>query len=125
MVRNVKLELFFQDAPQALPLYLQFATKVLALYPKTIIKIQKTQIAFSSKRSFALVWLPPHKVKGRPKTYIIVSLILPYRLEFARVVEAVEPYPNRWIHHLIVANPDDLDEMLLQWIKQAHDFAVR
>jgi len=61
---------------------------------------------------------------GRPAVYIIVSFGLPSRIVSPRVVEAVEPYPNRWTHHVIVAAPEDVDEQLMDWIDLSYHFSL-
>lgn len=120
---HTKTEEFFQAMPQAFPLYQAFEEKLLAQHPDILIKVQKTQISFIKKRAFAYVWLPVQKKKNRPANYLIVSFGLSYRVDSPRIVEAVEPYPNRWTHHLIIQNSDEIDSQLLVWIKKAYDFA--
>jgi hypothetical protein len=116
--------LFFDKTPQALPLYMLFAEKVCAEYPSVQIKVQKSQIAFSNKHNFAFVWLPIRKMKNRPDIYIVVSFGLPYRVDSPRIIQAIEPYPNRWTHHAIIKNQNEIDTELMDWIKEAHDFAA-
>lgn len=122
---DTETHLFFDKTPQALPLYKVFVEKVLAEYPDVHIKIQKSQISFSNKHQFAFVWLPIRKMKNRPDIYIIVSFGLTYRLGSPRIVEATEPYPNRWTHHLIIQNRSEVDTELMSWIKEAYDFALK
>ena len=122
---DIKMGSFFDKIPQASPLYKMFAEKVLAEYPDVQIKIQKSQISFSNKHQFAFIWLPIRKIKNRPDIYIIVSFGLSYRLDSPRIVEATEPYPNRWIHHLIIQTRSEVDTELMNWIKEAYDFAVK
>ena len=119
------VDLFFDRMPQALPLYQSLAEKVLAEYPDAQIKVQKSQIAFYDKHNFAFVWLPIRKVKNRPEIYIIVSFVLSYRLDSPRIIESTEPYPNRWTHHVIVQDQNEIDTELMDWMKEAHDFAVK
>lgn len=114
----------FSKAPQAEPLYTVFAKKILAEFPDTKIKFQKTQISFFNRHQFAFVWLPIRKMKNRPDIYIIVSFGLSYRLDSPRIVEATEPYPNRWTHHLIIQNASEVDAELMNWIREAHNFAL-
>lgn len=114
---------FFDQVPQALPLYRLFAEKVLAEYPDVQIKIQKSQICFSNKHQFAFVWLPLRRMKNRPEIYILVSFGLSYRIDSPRILEATEPYPNRWMHHLLIQSPSEVDQELMDWIKEAYDFA--
>ena len=94
--------LFFNSRPQALPLYECFEQKLLSELGSANIKVQKTQIAFSNKHNFAFVsFLPVRKAKERPKTYIVITFGLGRRVESPRIDAAVEPYPNRWTHHVI------------------------
>ena len=66
---------------------------------------------------------PYCKVKGRPEVYLIITFGLPCRLDSPRIAEAVEPYPSRWTHHVIVEKPADIDRQLLGWIDMAYEFA--
>ena len=36
---------------------------------------------------------------------------------------AVEPYPGRWTHHILVRTPEEIDGELLAWIDEAYAFA--
>lgn len=36
---------------------------------------------------------------------------------------ATEPYPNRWTHHILISDTEEIDEELLGWIKEAADFS--
>ena len=116
--------LFFNSRPQALPLYECFEQKLLSELGSANIKVQKTQIAFSNKHYFAFVsFLPVRKAKERPETYIVITFGLGRRVESPRIDAAVEPYPNRWTHHVIVESPEDIDGTLLGWIHEAYLFS--
>ena len=43
--------------------------------------------------------------------------------ESERVAAKTEPYPGRWTLHIVVSRPEELDEELLSWIREAYDFA--
>lgn len=101
---------FFNKMPQALLLYLTFKERVRTKYPEVKIKILETQISILNKHVFAYVWLPIRKIKNRPDVYIVVSFGLPYRVDSSRIVQSTEPYPNRWTHHVII---QDTNEMLV------------
>lgn len=116
--------MFFDKMPQALPLYEAFVNKLRSEFNHVTIKIQKSQISFSNKHNFAFVWLPVRKMKGRPDVYIVVSFGLGYQVEDQRIVEATEPYPNRWTHHIIVQRESEIDDQLIGWIKQAYAFSL-
>jgi len=114
---------FFAKMPGALPLYLAFADNIRVLYPDVKIKVQKSQISFASKHGFAYVWLPMRQMEGRPAVYMIVSFGLPYSIDSPRIVEAVEPYPHRWTHHVIIASLEDIDEQVMDWIDLSYHFS--
>ena len=116
--------LFFNSRPQALPLYELFEQKLLSELGSANIKVQKTQIAFSTKHNFAFVsFLPVRKAKERPETYIVITFGLGRRVESPRINAAVEPYPNRWTHHVLISDPDEIDEELMGWVKEAAAFS--
>ena len=35
----------------------------------------------------------------------------------------MEPYPNRWTHHVLVTREEELDGELLGWLEEAYEFA--
>lgn len=116
---------FFNEKPEALPLYRELERKIRTEIPNVTVKVQKTQIAFSNRRNFAFVsFLPVRRAKERPKAYITVTFGLRYRKGSPRIDAAVEPYPNRWTHHMLIASPEEIDEELLGWLKEAAEFSA-
>mgnify|MGYP006883337693 FL=1 len=115
---------FFDGKPEALPLYEAFEQKVFSEVEGVKVKVQKTQIAFSNKHNFAFVsFLPVRKAKERPKVYIVVTFRLGYCVESPRIDAAVEPYPGRWTHHVLLAGTGEIDDELIGWIKEAAVFS--
>lgn len=114
--------MFFNAMPGALPLYEALREKLLAECPDTTLKVQKSQITFKVKYGYAFVSL--RRMKGCPEVFIIVSFGLFHRLDSPRIAVAVEPYPNRWTHHTIVSEAEQLDDELMGWLREAHDFAL-
>lgn len=116
-------ELFFFDSmPDALPLYTALSEKLLAAFPNVAVEVKRTQITFREKYGFAFVSLK--RMKGCPKVFIIVSFGLSHRLDSPRIAIAVEPYPNRWTHHMIVRSAQEIDGELMGWLAEAHVFAL-
>ena len=116
--------LFFAGKPGALDLYQVFERRVLAEVDGVRIRVQKTQISFSNRHNFAFVSLLPVRRKAeRPDVWITVSFGLRRRLDSPRVDAAVEPYPERWTHHILVSSPDQIDAELMGWIREAAVFA--
>ena len=115
---------FFDGKPWALPLYEALFTRMEEAFPEASVKVQKSQISFYHRHLFAAASLPLRRRKGWPKQALLVTLGLPYRLDSPRVAVAVEPYPGRWTHHVLVSEPGQIDGELLGWLREAYDFAL-
>ena len=116
--------LFFTSMPQMLPLYTALRDQLDQLHPDVTAKVGKTQISLRNRYVFATVSLPWRKVKGWPEEYLLLSFGLSYHKEHPRIALAVEPYPNRWTHHVVVAREEEIDGELLDWLAEAYDFAA-
>ncbi len=93
--------------------------------PETLIEVKRTQISFRNRYLFAAVsFTPVRKKKERPPHYLTVTIMLPSRLESPRVDAAVEPYPQRWTHHVMVGSAEEIDDELLNWLREAAAFAA-
>lgn len=111
--------LFFAGRTDALELYEDLVGQLKDALPEFSVKVQKTQLSFYNRRMFAMASLPRRKSERG----LTVSFGLGYRLDSPRVAVATEPYPNRWTHHVAVAEAAQLDEELLGWLREAYDFA--
>ena len=121
---TVKELLFFDSKPDALALYEAFREAVLEKVPDARIEVKKTQISFFDRRMFAAVsFAPVRKAKDRPKPFLTITFGLAYRKESGRINVAVEAYPNRWTHHVMIGAVEEVDEELLSWIVEAAEFA--
>lgn len=122
---NQETLLFFNKKPEALPLYECFEEKVLAEIENVTVKVQKTQISFSNKHNFAFAsLLPVRKAKERPETYLTVTFGLGRHVDSLRIDGAVEPYPGRWTHHVMISGPEEIDGELMGWIREAAGFSA-
>lgn len=121
---NHELFMVFQKLPAAIPLYETAEFAIMTAFPETRIKVSKTQVSFYNKHLYAALWPPLRKIKGRPGMYIVLTFGLMRKIEHPRIVESVEPYPNRWTHHVLVEKPEDMDEQVMEWLREAYDFAM-
>jgi hypothetical protein len=81
-------------------------------------RVSKSQVAFSRKRSFAAVWMPGRYLKGvRPP--LVLTVYLHRRDPSTRWKEVVEPSPGRFTHHLELHSPTDVDGQVRQWVIDA------
>jgi len=114
---------FFDGKPAELSLYQALFARMEAAFPEASVKVQKSQISFYNRRLFAAASLPVRRRKDWPRECILVTIGLSHRLASPRVAVAVEPYPNRWTHHVPVSREEQIDEELLGWLREAYEFA--
>lgn len=116
---------FFQENLNALSLYEAFEARLLAELENVKIVPQKSQITLKNRRVFGAVsFLPARKAKDRPNPYLTITLGLNRRELSPRIDQAVEPYPGRWTHHLVIGSTEEIDDELMSWVREAYDFAA-
>ena len=116
---------FFNQHPEAIPLYEAFEGRLLAELEGVVIQPQKSQITLKNRRVFGAVsFLPARKAKDRPDPYITITLGLNRREGSPRIDQASEPYPGRWTHHLVIGSVEEIDGELMAWVREAYDFAA-
>ena len=122
---NEDLVSFFSKHPSALPLYEKLEKELRRLVPNLQIRCGATQISFYCPRMFGCVsFLPVRKQRDLPDPYLTVTFGLDQPVSNLRIAAKTEPYPNRWTHHLIICRPEEIDDELLGWMKQAALFAA-
>ena len=122
---NSDILFFFGKHMDALPMYEKLEEQILSGIPDVKIKVAKTQITFANKRGFAFVSFNPcRRAKDRPTVWMTVTFGLGYRKESPRIDVATEPYPGRWTHHVMVGSTEEIDEELMDWIREAAAFSA-
>ena len=53
----------------------------------------------------------------------MVTFGLEHQVNSSRIAVAIEPYPNRWTHHLLLTEPSQIDIELLDWLQKAYWFS--
>ena len=114
---------FFSGRPWALPLYEALFSQMEELFPEAAVKVQKSQISFYGRHLFAAVSLPLRRKKTWPEECLVVTFGLGSRVEDPRIAVAVEPYPRRWTHHVLLSRPEEVDGQLLDWLREAYVFS--
>ena len=122
---NSDILVFFGAHMDALDMYEKLEEQILAGIPDVKIRLAKTQITFANKRGFAFASFNPcRRAAQRPKVWMTISFGLGYRKESPRIDAATEAYPGRWTHHVMVGSVDEIDEELMNWIKEAAEFSA-
>lgn len=114
---------YFEGHPEELTLYEALFARMSAVVPEASVKVQKSQISFYGRHLFAAVSLPVRRKKDWPRHCLLVTFGLVHRVDHQRIAVAVEHYPNRWTHHVVVSSIEEMDQQLFTWIKEAYDFA--
>ena len=117
---------FFQQDPAVLPLYETLEARIQAELGPVQCKVQKTQISFYKKHLFGCVsFLRVKKKKELPEHYLTLTFGLDHPPESPRIAVVTEPYPRRWTHHLVLSRPEQINGELMDWLKEAAEYAVR
>lgn len=119
---NKEIEAFFAGKPEAKALFMAVERKIQVIGP-AIIKVSKTQISFATRTQFAWVWMPLPTDRKRPLHSLVLSIGCGRRIVHDQIVEAIEPYPGRWTHHVIIAEDADLTSAVDAWIREAYRFS--
>jgi hypothetical protein len=85
-------------------------------------RVTKSQVAFRRRRGFAYLWLPGSWL-ARPAAEVVLSVALPRQDGSARFKEVVHPSPRVWMHHLELGSPEELDEEVIGWLREAFESA--
>ena len=119
-------ELFFFDGkPEELALYEALLDWLAGIGIFTPV-VHKTQISLKNRRVFACVsMLRVLPKKLLPSRFLVLTLGLPYPLDSPRIAVKTEAQPNRWTHHIVLGSADELDDELLNWLRQAYEFGNR
>ena len=86
------------------------------------VRTTKSQIAFRRRRDFAYLWLPGRYLK-KPGAEVVLSIVLGRHEPSERFKEVVHPSARHWIHHLEVHGPDEIDDEVLVWLREAVEHA--
>ncbi len=114
---------YFDGKPAELALYETLYQAMDRAFPESSVRVQKSQISFYDRHLYAAASLPVRRKKDWPRECLLVTFGLVRREADPRIAVAVEPYPNRWTHHVVVSRPEEIDGQLLAWLEEARDFA--
>jgi uncharacterized protein YdeI (YjbR/CyaY-like superfamily) len=114
----------FIGRPAASALFGIVRSYIQSLGPVTVERT-KTQISFGVKRKFAWVWLPQMWIKKHPEDSLVLTIGLDRRIDDVKIKEVVQPYPGRWVHHIVLEKETDFDEDIKKWLAEAYRFGQR
>lgn len=109
-----EIETFFSEKPLALSLFQEVQTMIDSI-GKSQVKVSKTQISFRNRIIFAITWL----LSKRKNPPLMLTICLRRRDLSPRWRAVSEPYPGRFVHHLELMSPEDLDDQVRAWLSEA------
>ena len=113
---------FFAGYDQARDLFESLRAEIEALGALST-HVSKSQIAFRRKTAFAWAWVPDRYLGGGHAP-LVLSLSFPERDDSPRWKEIVQPSPGRFMHHLELRSPEDLDDDVRAWLRRAWQAAA-
>ena len=86
------------------------------------LRVTTSQVAFRRRIGFAWVWIPEMYLTGAVAP-LVLSVSLRRRDGSPRWREVVEPYPGRFMHHLELRDPGEIDAEVRGWLAEAWESA--
>jgi hypothetical protein len=122
-----ELDAFFDGQPLSGQLFAALEARVQSIGPAEL-QVSISQVAFKRKtarrlKTFAAAWKPEQYLKRADVAPLVLSVFLSSRDLSPRWKEVVEPYPGRFTHHLELYEAGQLDEEVVEWLRQAWELA--
>jgi len=114
---NEIVDEFFTGHEPSRPLFDVVQQAIDALGPVDV-RVTKSQIAFRRRVAFAWAWIPDRYLRGGHAP-LVLSVALRRRDDSPRWKEIVEPRPGRFMHHLELYAPADIDDLVREWLAEA------
>ena len=114
---------FLRGDPALIALFEAVEAAVAAL-GKSEMDVKKSQISWGNPLKFSFFSLPARSIRGRKEGCAILTLGLDRRVDHPKIFQAVEPYPGRWTHHILLTQPQEVDGTVAAWLADAYAFAL-
>ena len=115
---------FFDDRPEELAIYAALTERLADMGCEFSLRVQKTQISFYNRYLFACVsFLRAKKKAELPPHFLTVTFGLGHPKTADRIAVCTEAARHRWTHHVVVGSVAEIDDELIEWLKEAYDFS--
>ena len=114
-------ERFFDGSPLGRSVF-ERVRRVLDRFEPVEVRTSKSQVAFRANRSFAILWRPGQYL-ARPDAEVVLSIALDRHDDSPRFKEVAHPARTHWLHHLEVGRPDEIDDEVAGWLREAAETA--
>ena len=113
-------EELFGGHPEGLAVYGAVERAIHAIGDAAV-AVTKSQIAFRRRRGFAFVWRPGQYVQSDVPA--VLSIALPYEIASERFKAVAHPSQQVWMHHLELSAPEQVDDEVCEWLRDAYERA--
>jgi hypothetical protein len=113
----LEVEKFFVGFEDSRPIF-DILMAEIDRFDAVTMRVTKSQIAFQRRRGFAWAWVPGRYLRGRG-ALLVLSVALPRRDPSPRWKEIVEPATGRFMHHLELNAPVEIDHEVVEWLREA------
>ena len=118
LAKPIPLEQYFEGRdPRARPLFDAVQSAVLSI-GEAEVRVTTSPVAFRRRRSFAWTWLPGQYLSGAVAP-LVLSIDLDRFDTSPRWKEVAEPTLNHFMHHLELRTDADLDDGVLDCLREA------
>jgi hypothetical protein len=111
------LDEFFAGWEESRRLFEAVRSAVEAIGPVQF-RVGKSQVSFSTRRAFAWAWIPGRYLRGAHAP-LVLTVSLRRHDASPRWKQVVEPAPGRFTHHLDLHAPEDIDDEVHAWLREA------
>lgn len=121
-----KLASFLGERKDLQPLFRLFEIKVKQICGDSgEIRADRGSIVFCDEVDYLWVSIPLRASTGEPLPYLLVTFLMPYRMESSYITGAHNLDRGLWALDVLVGTPDDLNERLLELIENGYRFVMR
>ena len=117
------VEEFFANYPESKPIFDRVWTTAGSL-GQIKAKVTKSQVALVRSRPFAWVWIPTMYLR-RKAAPLVLTFSFGERRQWHRWKEIYQAAPHRCTHHLELWSPEEVDEEVREWLREAWDRSAR
>ena len=117
MTAQLTLDEFFKDFEDSRRIFDRLLTMI-EESSLVEMRITRSQIALVDKKPFAWAWIPTRYLKGKSAP-LVLSVSFPEKDLSPRWKQIVEPAKGRFMHHLELFLPADIDDEVRGWLARA------
>lgn len=115
---RMTLDEFFNGRDQARSLFDVLRSSIELIGPHEML-VTKSQVSFGHGKPFAWVWTPGRYLRGKSLAPLVLSLSFSEPDPSPRWKQIVQPSQGRFMHHLELRSPDEIDDEVRKWLVRA------